>query len=160
MSRVPQGTVLACSIAISMPYINDLPSSIHSNIRLYADDALVYRSINSHEDSEILQQDLVSLCNWSHKWLMPFNPTKCEYLKITNKVYSIQSHYYLDGTLIKETDHIKYLGVCIDNKLTWNKHIDSTVIKATIVKNLLQRNLKHCPVQAKQLLCLYDKTNT
>ena len=65
MSGVPQGTVLAPLLFLC--YINDLPSCIHSSIRLYADDALVYRSINSHEDSEILQQNLISLSNWSRK---------------------------------------------------------------------------------------------
>ena len=68
LSGVPQGTVLA-PLLFSC-YINDLPSSTLSNMRLYADDALVYRSINSPEDSIILQQDLISLSNWSRKWLM------------------------------------------------------------------------------------------
>ena len=108
LSGVPQGTVLA-PLLFSC-YINDLPSSTLSNMRLYADDALVYRSINSPEDSIILQQDLISLSNWSRKWLMPFNPSKCEYLNITNKVNPIRSQYYLDEIPIKETDHIKYVS--------------------------------------------------
>ena len=85
---------------------------------------------------------------------MPFNPNKCEYLKVTNKLHSVQSHYYLNNISIKDTNHIKYLGVYIDNKLTWNKHIDFVVNKATNVKSLLQRNLKSCPTYMKNLCYL------
>ena len=74
---------------------------------------------------------------------MPFNPNKCEYLKVTNKLHPIQSHYYLNNISIKETNNIKCLGVYIDNKLTWNTHIDLIVNKAINIKGLLQRNLKN-----------------
>ena len=55
-SRVPQGTVLAPLI-----FINDLPENIASSIKLYADDVLIYRTIESEQDHTILQQDLNKL---------------------------------------------------------------------------------------------------
>ena len=42
-SGVPQGTVLAPLLFLC--YINDLPDHITSNVRLYADDVLVYTTI-------------------------------------------------------------------------------------------------------------------
>ena len=54
--RVPQGTVLAPLI-----FINDLPENIASSIKLYADDVLIYRTIESEHDHTILQQDLNKL---------------------------------------------------------------------------------------------------
>ena len=39
-------------------YINDLPTKVSSSIRLYADDFILYRDINSEEDILILQKDL------------------------------------------------------------------------------------------------------
>ena len=53
---------------------------------------------------------------------MTFNPSKCEYLKITNKLHSI-SIQYIQNHIIKEAPHAKYLGVIIDQHLTWNEHI-------------------------------------
>ena len=53
---VPQGTVLGP--LLFLVFINDMPNVVSSNIRLFADDALVYRSIHTHEDVVALQADL------------------------------------------------------------------------------------------------------
>jgi len=54
-------------------HINDLPSVITSQIRLFADDCLIYRPISSSADCEALQRDLDSLERWSSAWGMKFN---------------------------------------------------------------------------------------
>ena len=66
-------------------FINDLPCSIGSVVKLYADDVLMYRSINDPSDHHALQNDLNKLAYWSTVWQMPFNLTKCEHLIVTNK---------------------------------------------------------------------------
>ena len=76
ISGVPQGSVLG--LLLFLCYINDIPTVVKSKIKLYADDALLYRNINSEEDITILQQDLISLSQWAKKWQMNFNPSKCE----------------------------------------------------------------------------------
>ena len=43
-SGVPQGTVLGPILFLC--HINDLPSCVTSQVRLFADDRLVYREIN------------------------------------------------------------------------------------------------------------------
>ena len=58
-SGVPQGSVLVP--ALFLPYINDIKEKIRSNMRLYADDAIVYREINSINDHNILQEELDTL---------------------------------------------------------------------------------------------------
>ena len=83
LSGVPQGTVLAPLLFLL--YINDIIEPIKSTIRLYADDILLYRVINSVDDHYNLQCDLTSLENWSDTWQMKFNPAKCVHLAITNK---------------------------------------------------------------------------
>ena len=119
-------------------------------IKLYADDSLLYRPIRSDADVLILQ-DTETLAYWASLWQMCFNPSKCEFLKFTNKVHSVCSHYYMNNTLIRQVTNTRYLGVIIDKSLHWDEHISKITSKANTVRGFLQRNLKKCSVEVKSL---------
>ena len=70
-SGVPQCSVLGPILFLL--YINDINENIQSSIRLFADDSIIYRKINSNIDHQILQTDLIQLEKWSDKWQMQFN---------------------------------------------------------------------------------------
>ena len=150
ISGVPQGTILAP--LLFLVYINDLPTSIKCNVRLYADDAMLYSTIHTLTDCISLQQDLNTLFHWATTWNMSFNPDKCEYMKITLKHNTISYNYTMSNAKIKEVSTAKYLGVTINNHLTWSNHIDNICHKALSVKSFLQCNLTSCPPNIK-LLC-------
>ena len=134
-----------------MLYINNLPNDITSTVKLYADDVLLYRSIDSEQDSIALQQDLNTLQDWANKWLMVFNSAKCELIHTsTNKRNRQLSNYYIRNTLIEANSQVKYLGVTIDEHFTINDHNKNIANKANIVRAFLQRNLKSCPKLIKE----------
>ncbi|XP_060607677.1 uncharacterized protein LOC132759834 [Ruditapes philippinarum] len=111
--------------------------------------AEIEQTISSEEDSIALQQDLDRLQEWEQDWLMMFNPDKCEMIRITNKRKVITWSYAIHGQTLKQTNKAKYLGVTLDNTLSWNSHIEATAKKANTTTAFLRRNLSHCPQNIK-----------
>ena len=73
-SGVPQGTVLGPILLLV--FINDLPDCVQLPVRLFADDCVLYRTIDSPRDATQMQDDLNNLQKWEDKWLMEFHPEK------------------------------------------------------------------------------------
>lgn len=48
---------------------------------------------------------------------MNFNPSKCEFLKVTKKL-ALHFNYYINNKLIKKVQPVKYLGIIIDSHMT------------------------------------------
>ena len=62
-SSVPQGTAL--DPALFLVFINDLSDYLtHSQLRLFADDSIIYMPIKSQHDCNKLQQDLDAAARW------------------------------------------------------------------------------------------------
>ena len=100
-------------------HINDLSDSVKSQVRLFADDCLIYRQIKPQKDHQILQNDLKELEIWAAKWGMRFNTKKCYILSIRQK----SSHFYqLNGEILQQVDSNPYLGLTISEDLQWKTH--------------------------------------
>ena len=148
ISGIFQGSVV--SALCFLIFINDLPESITNSFSgIFCDDTLVAREIKSPEDHEQLQNDLKRIKEWTMNWGMDFNVTKCDVISITNKRQINTENYYLNGTELKRKRTIKYLGVTIDNKLTFKDHIQNKIKKANTVLNMIRRNLYFAPRSVK-----------
>ncbi|KAI8483732.1 hypothetical protein Bbelb_385240 [Branchiostoma belcheri] len=120
-SGVPQGTVLGPLLFLL--YINDLPDQLDSNVRLFADDCLLYVELSTQTDSQLLQKDLNTLEEWQSKWLMQFNPEKCYIMHITNKRTPHATSYQFCGQALATTKIHPYLGVTLTSGLKWGAHM-------------------------------------
>jgi hypothetical protein len=137
-SGIPQGSVLGPVLFII--FINDMPDAVHSLLLMFADDAKVFRRVDSVEGSTRLQEDLRKLSEWADKWLMTFNASKCKVMHLGYKNERVK--YYLpergkDVELI-ETESERDLGVVFDSKLTFSKHCEEQVNKANRILGMIR----------------------
>ena len=132
-------------------YINDITDDIQSEIRLFADDSILYRQIRKPTDCSSLQRDIVMLYKWSLKWQMTFNSKKCHILSVSRKRQRPVLQYTLGQDLLTVVDSYPYLGVTVSNDLRWHQHTDNISIKATRLLNFVRRNIYCCSTEAKAL---------
>ena len=121
-----------------------------TRIRLFADDSILYRSIKSCNDSSILQKDLDKLQEWESEWKMEFHPQKCKVIQITNKRSPLSKNYTIHGETLEKVPKADYLGVTLDNKMSWDDHVDKVCRNANNKLSFLRRNLSTCPKDVKE----------
>lgn len=148
-SGVPQGTVLGPLLFLI--YINDLPVSLTSTIRLFADDCVVYRRIVSDADFNNLQADLDRIAYWCSRWLMPLNISKCSAMSFTRSRDVSTFCYSLFNTPLSRPHSHKYLGLHFTSDLSWSTHISHVISEANKSLGYIRRNLKHAPPHLRHL---------
>jgi len=147
LSGVLQGSILGPLLFIL--YINDLPSVVSSPMKIFVDDVAIYCPVTSTADCKAFQTDLDLISSWCSTWQKRLNPSKCKFLCISNKSSQIHHSYYLNNHILQSVLSAKYLGVIVNAKLSWNKHISCITSKATQTLNLLRCNMYFCDAPAK-----------
>ena len=140
VSGVPQGTVLGPILFLI--YINDITRNVESQSKLFADDMKVYRALrNVHEDTQILQDDLNALEQWSTDWQLSFNTTKCEVMRISQKNDTSSPGYHLCGNRLNTVSETKDLGIYITSNLSWSLQATKCANKANSVLGFVRRTV-------------------
>ncbi|KAL4104985.1 hypothetical protein QTP88_020260 [Uroleucon formosanum] len=107
-------------------YVSDFSTSINTEIALYADDSAIYSSSTDVETvTKNMQDHLNGIQIWGDKWKIKLNPQKSTAVLFTNRRPKTPGNLKLYGNNIPWSPSIKYLGVILDRKLTWNPQITS-----------------------------------
>ncbi|KAL4107225.1 hypothetical protein QTP88_017608 [Uroleucon formosanum] len=123
---VPQGSVLGPTLLNI--YCHDITTPPNSQLTMFADDTTIITQSNSLESSiQNLQTALNTVTSWFKTWKLNLNTTKSAAKIFSLKRYKDPQLVYIDNQPIqwnKKDDSVKYLGVFLDEKLTWKIHIN------------------------------------
>ena len=126
LSGVPQGSMLG-SLLFNI-YVNDMPNCVNSPILQFANDVKIFRAIGGAADFQQLQADINSFVDWSVKWQLRFNVSKCNLLHL--RPLHFYREYNINGVVVSPSNLVKGLGVLIDNKFKFHNHSSVVACKA------------------------------
>ena len=131
-----------------MIYINDIYRSYPtSGFHLFADDTTLFcanKNINQLKNN--IKTSLDNIANWLKANKLTLNVDKSKLLcfdlspACKNNVFDV----YINGEPLEFNSEAKYLGVIIDNKLTWRQHIENIKNKINNRLGILKKCVSFC----------------
>ena len=150
ISGIPQGSILGPTLFAI--YINDLPNSLTSQCKMFADGQKIYNKSLNHD---IAQMDINNILKWSGKWCLYFNTNKCNVLHSGEK--NTDCDYFMSiGEVDNKTNNsqlVKDLGVTFDPKLNFSHRIYEITHKATKILGISKRTFLVFNKKTFILLC-------
>ena len=144
---VPQGSVLGPLLFLI--YINDLNVAIkYSTTTHFADDTtLLIKNKSLKQLQKHLNLDLRFLVNWLRANKISLNASKTELLLFHHhkKVINYDIKIKINGTRLKPSKYVKYLGILIDNQLNWNHQINLLSGKLSRANGMLSKIRHYVP---------------
>lgn len=137
-SGVPQGSHLGPTLFLL--FINDIMKEMGEvMVLMYADDIKIAKIIKSTDDAATLQRAIDRLKLWCDQNMLHLNLDKCAVLTISKNKHVINTDYHFGSHIFKKVNEQKDLGVLIDSKLSFSKHIESITAKAIAALGFIKR---------------------
>ena len=139
----PQGGVL--SPLLWSIVVDDLLTSLSNNgfdSQGYADDLVIIIK-GKHEEviSNLMQNALNLIWDWCTDSGLSINPSKTVIVPFTRRKKVAIVAPSLNGKKLELTTKVKYLGIILDQKLTWKPHLERILAKALTANNICRRLL-------------------
>ena len=125
-------------------YINDPYLYLNeSKISLYADDTALYSSAETQIEIKLtLQIELTIVCEWLRANKLTLNANKTKYVIFGNKQQLLTKpdlNLCVRPSKIERVSSMKYLGVILDENLSFDEHVSYIVNKASKNLGVLRR---------------------
>ena len=136
---VPQGSVLG-PVLFNL-YINDIVNvSNKFKYVLFADDTnILYSGEESETVENIVNKELHLIYVWLCTNKLSINLSKTNFMVFSKSKRPCIPRIHISNHQIELTDHVRFLGVFIDSRLTWKKHINYISTKLRTVSFLIYK---------------------
>ena len=151
---VPQGSILGPLLFLI--FINDFRRSCpYFKFTLYADDSTLSCNLNEI-DPTLINLTISRELNNVYKWLS-INKLKINFNKTKFIIFNYRKNIAIDSITfanhdIERTDSIKFLGIIIDEKLSFKNHVNDISSKTSNKVGLLYRLSKFLPINVLKSL--------
>ena len=136
-----QGSVL--EPLLFLVYIKDLPESLNSNVKLFADDAWLFSFIHDPRvTTKTLNEDLSKVSRWAHQWKMLFNSDSSKQAQETafsrKNRGSNHGSISFNNMIISKENVPKHLGLLLDVRLNLVEHINAQIKNVFANRSILK----------------------
>ena len=123
-SGIAQGTLSGPMLFIM--YLNDITElELSSTMKLYADDAKVYRIVKEEDHSRLLQSDIENVSLYLSNWQLTINDSKSEIIHLGNTNQNFQ--YSIGQTNLIAKNNCRDLGIKISDDQKFSQHVNDIV---------------------------------
>jgi hypothetical protein len=120
-AEITKGIVLRTLLYLL--FTTDFPTSSETTSATFADDTAVLATDNNPTTSSSkLLSNLIAVESWSIKWSVKAKESKSTHVTFTTRRETYPA-VHINKIQLPQVENVKYLGLHINRRLTWHKHI-------------------------------------
>jgi ribonuclease HI len=129
----PQGGVLSPLIwSLVVDELLAKLSEMGISCQAYADDIVIFARGKFEEALyDLVRGGLQLVYKWCQSVGLGMNPSKTTIVPFTRKRKLNSKEIRVGGVVVRQDKEVKYLGVILDSKLLWGRHVEEVAAKAT-----------------------------